>query len=362
MKNRKMTIGTILMATALLITSCGSKQEGGSTETTSNTEAFDLFKKMTEVRTNADPQKGFQELKAEYLKGDNPLTLQFILDYVNDKQATNPSVDLKLVNINGDQITVSGDGNLSDAENTLIVSTINCTPDEIKRMPRALKAGLNFINKEDMTNIYPVTDEFKTKVKEFNKKQGYEVLSPSGMIENEIAYFLTGNYRFYDATNSYSTEEAFEKSKYSDDIELAKFKFYLSELENGSLNFLYKLYQGGKIAIVDYEEANQKDAVNPKTIITVNGGVNTADFQFPLTSNRQQTYGKLMLGMAPDTKITDIRVMNKNYEGLIKGSSVTGNGIEAIKKKLDFYAKNKPNNTPNEDAEKDESWADGLNK
>src|ERR1051326_1459929 len=251
MKNRKMTIGTILMATALLITSCGSKQEGGSTETTINTEAFDLFKKMTEVRTNADPQKGFQELKEEYLKGDNPLTLRFILDYVNDKQATNPSVDLKLVNINGDQVTVSGDGNLSDAENTLIVSTINCSPDEIKRMPRALKAGLNFINKENMINIYPVTEEFKTKIKEFNKKQGYEVLSPSGMIENEIAYFLTGNYKFYDVTNSYSSEESFEKSKYSDDIELAKFKFYLSELENGSLNFLYKLYQAGKIAIID---------------------------------------------------------------------------------------------------------------
>jgi hypothetical protein len=66
--------------------------------------------------------------------------------------------------------------------------------------------------------------------------------------------------------------------------------------------------------------------------------------------------------MAPNTKIADIRVMNKNYEGLIKGSNATGNGIEAIKKKLDFYAKNKPSNNPNEEAEKDESWSESLNK
>ena len=158
------------------------------------------------------------------------------------------------------------------------------------------------------------------------------------------------------------SEASFEKSKYSDDKELAKIKFYADELENGSLKELLKLYQQGKLALIDYEDANQKDALNPQTIVTINGPVTTADFQYPLEDNRNQQYAKLILGMDQTCKITDIKAQNKNFISLVQSSNITGDGITAIKKKLEFYAKNKPSNNPNEDYEKDNSWENNLNK
>lgn len=362
MKKVKITGTILLVASALLITSCSSTP-GEATGTVENAseKPFNLFKMMTEIRTNADPQKAFLDFKSEYFKSDNPLTLQFMVDYVNDKQSDNPQVDLKLVDLNGDKLTVADDPNLSTAENTIMMSSINCTPEEIKKMPRTMKAGLNFIKKDDFTPVFPVTAEFQKKIKAFNKQFGYDVLDPSGPIENQIAYILTGNYKYWDVGGLYS-EESFEKSKYSDNKELAKIKFYTDELENGSLKEILKLYKEGKLALIDYEDASQKNALNPQTIVTVNGAVTTADFQCPLEDNRNQQYAKLILGLSPGCKITDIKAQNKNFISLVQSSNITGDGITAIKKKLDFYAKNKPINDANAEYEKDNNWENNLNQ
>lgn len=362
MKKVKITSSILLVATALLIASCSSTPgETSSAGENQSESSFNLFKSISEIRTNADPQKAFAEFKNEYFKADNPLTLQFVIDYINDKQSDKPQVDLKVVELTGDQFRVSGDPNLSTAENTIMMSSINCTPEELKKMPRTIKAGLNFIRKDDFTPVLPVTSEFQQKVKAFNKKFGYDVLDVSGPVENQIAYILTGNYKYWDMGGLYS-EESFEKSKYSDEQELAKIKFYAEELEKGSLNEILKLYTDGKLALIDYEDANKKNAINPQTIVTVNSPVTTADFQCPLTDNRNQPYAKLILGLSQNCKITDIKAQNKNFISLVQSSNITGDGIGAIKKKIEFYAKNKPSNNPNEDYEKDNSWENNLNQ
>lgn len=267
-----------------------------------------------------------------------------------------------LLSFNGDQLTVAGDPSLGTAENTIIMSSINCTPEELKKMSRTVKSGLNLINKTDLSPVYPVTLEFQKKIKAFNKQFGYDVLSQSsGEVENIIGYVLTGKYTYMDQGGLYS-EESFEKSRFSDPKETSKIQFIVDELEKGSLNDVLKLYQQGKLALIDYQDASQKDALNPQTIITVNGPVTTADFQYPLEDNRKQQYAKLILGLDQSCKITDIKAQNKNFISLVQSSNITDDGITAIKKKLEFYAKNKPSNNPNEDYEKDNSWENNLNQ
>gem|GEM_PF-7056828 len=283
-----------------------------------------------------------------------------MVDYIDDKQ-DKPQIDLKVVELNGDQLRVSGDPNLSTAENTIMMSSINCSLEELKKMPRPLKSGISFLNKNDLTPVYPVTPEFRKKIEAFNKQFGYEVLSASGSIENEIAYVLSGNYEYYDQGGLYS-EGSFDKSKYSDPTESKKIEFYVKELEKGSLNEILKLYQQGKLSIIDYETANQKNALNPQTIVTISGPVTTADFQYPLEDNRKQPYAKLILGLDQTCKITDIKAQNKNFIALVQSSNVTGDGISVIKKKLEFYAKNKPVNDPNAENETDNSWENNLNQ
>ncbi|MBA3663216.1 MAG: hypothetical protein H0W61_03280 [Bacteroidetes bacterium] len=363
MKKTHKQLITLIIAGSLLFAGCSNSSEGveNSTEAENGSQTpFNLFKMMSEIRTNTNPQKAFLDFKQEYFKADNPLTLQFLVDYVNDK-TDKPQVDLKLVNLEGDQLTIAGDPKLSTSENTIMMSSINCTQEEIKRMPRTIKAGINFIKKDDFTPVYPASTEFQKKIKAFNKQFGYDVLSSSSVLENEISYILTGNYKYWDTGGLYS-EESFEKSKYSDDKELAKIKFYIEELESGSLNELFKLYQKEQIAIIDYDDASKKDALNPNTILTINGSVNTADFQYPLTDKREQPYAKLTLGLNESCKITDIKAQNKNFISMVQSSSTTGDGISTIKKKLEFYAKNKPSNNPNEEAEKDNSWEQNLNQ
>lgn len=352
MKKVKITSGMLLVATALLISSCSSTP--GETSTTgenASETSFNLFKAMTEVRASENPQTAFNALKTEYLKADNPLTLQFVVDYINDKQVDKPQVDLKLVD--QDQVTVSND--------PIMMSSISCSAEDVKRMPRKIHAGLNYILKSSYTPVVLLTPEFLQKIKTFNKQFGYDVIDPSGPIENEIGYILVGNHKLWDQSDLYS-EADFENAKFSDQKESKKIEFYVQELENGSLKELLTAYKAGQIAMIDYAAASEKNALDPQTVVTVNGAVTTADFQYPLTDNKNQPYGKLIIGFDGNCKITDIKPQNKNFLSLVQSSNTTGDGIAAIKKKIDFYAKNKPTNDPNSESQNDESWSESLNK
>lgn len=253
MKTKKLfQLIAVVSSTALLSTSCnsttaGENTTGGATGENASETSFNLFQSIAQIRADVNPSQAFIDFKNDYLKPDQPLTLQFVVDYV---QPGKPVVDLKLVEVTEDNLRIAGDPNLSTVENTLILSDIKCTPEELRKMPRALKAGLNFVNKTDFTAVYPVTEEFKTKLKAFNKQFGYEVISESSSIENEVAYVLTGNYQYWDQSELYN-EQSFERSKFSDEQELAKIKFYIGELENGSLKEILTLYKAGKLALID---------------------------------------------------------------------------------------------------------------
>jgi hypothetical protein len=352
----------VLSCLALLLQSCsGSSTEKGETVATAENvseTSLNLYQSMAQIRADANPQKAFLDFKAEHLKADQPVTLQFIAGYINDRKPDQPQVSLKLVELNGDQLNIAN-GEHSTVENTIISSSIKCTPEELKKIPRQIKAGLNFIHKDDLTPVLPVTPEFEKSMKALNKDIGYPVISASSSIENEIGYLLTGNYHYWDQGGLYS-EASFEKSKFSDDVELKKIKFYLNELENGSLREILKLYQSGKLALVEYQEASDKKALDPQTILTITGSVTSANFQYPLIDKRDQQYAELILGLSDNCKIAEIKPHNKNFIALVQASNVTGDGIGAIKKKLEQYSKNKPVNDPNAERDADNSWESTL--
>jgi hypothetical protein len=360
LKEAKLLFTGVIFATSLLIPACKNSSETGETGTNANAEVFDLFKSMSEVRTSPDPQKAFLEFKEDKLKQGEQFTLQYFVDYVDTKKEK-PEISLKLVKVNGEQLTFSGDGNLSEAENTLITSVISLPETEVKKIARPIKAGLNFLNTEDNTNLYINSPEFLSKLKEFNKQFGYDVLSPSAFFENNIAYILTGDYKYWDVTNSYSTEEKFEKSKYSDEKELATIKFFVNELESGTLNTLLKKYNEKKFAIIDYAEADSKGAINPNTILTITSPITSANFQGPMVNHKLGVnYATLELGIGEPFKIDNIAIFNKAFTDLIKASVKTTNGMEKLKEKIAFYEKNKPVNDPNAEAEKDNSWEKNI--
>jgi PBP1b-binding outer membrane lipoprotein LpoB len=363
MKTKKsLPIFSVIASAAILLQSCSSSSSKNETisagaENTSKAP-LNLYQSMVQIRADANPQTAFLDYKTEHLKADQPVTLQFIVGYINERQPDQPQVSLKLVELNGDQLNIAN-GEHSTVENTIISSSIKCTPEELKKIPRQIKAGLNFIHKDDLTPVFPVTPEFEKSIKVLNKDIGYPVISASSSIENEIGYLLTGNYHYWDQGGLYS-EASFEKSKFSDDVELQKFKFYLNELENGSLKEILKLYQSGKLALVEYQEASDKKALDPQTILTITGSVTSANFQYPLIDKRDQQYAELILGLSDNCKITEIKLHNKNFIAMVQSSNVTGDGIGAIKKKLEFYAKNKPVNDPNAERDADNSWESTL--